>query len=113
MDESPIVHLTFDVSRYLYEKYYPQEIDKFNKKCLNDQFKYFMDIDVYPEFYTSKPIPACHRGGERTHADYIAKWNDLKLNRLDKFEYKFMLQFLKKHYIIIRTTSDIIYHRLR
>ena len=107
MDESPLVHLNFDLSRYLYEKYYPQEIDKFNKKILNDQFKYFMDIDVYPEFYADRPN---HRL-RKSNVDYIAKWNDLKLNRLDKFEYKIMLQYLNKHYTL-RIKDNVICYNL-
>ena len=107
MEDSPLVHMDFDVSRYLYEEYYPQAKDKFHKKCLNDQFKYFMD--VYPEFYGMGSIPLFLPKGDVRQKE----WNDFYSNKLDKFSYELMLQFLKKHYIIIRTTSNKIGYRLR
>ena len=55
MENSPLIHLNLDVSRYIYEEYYPQEKNKIDKKMLNDQFKYFMN--EYPEFYGMGSTP--------------------------------------------------------
>ena len=43
MKDSPLIHMDLDISRYLYEEYYPQEKNKIDKKYMNDQFKYFMN----------------------------------------------------------------------
>ena len=106
MDNSPLIHLNYDVSRYLYEEYYPQEKNKIDKKMLNDQFKYFMN--AYPEFYDMGSYPWF------IPKDCVAKrkeWNDFYLNKnLDRFSYKLMLQFLKKHYTIRKKDNKIIYN---
>ena len=38
---SPLQYLDYDVSRYIYETYFPLKITKEWKNLVNDQFKYF------------------------------------------------------------------------
>jgi len=38
---SPLQYLDYDVSRYIYETYFPLKITKQWKNLVNDQFKYF------------------------------------------------------------------------
>jgi hypothetical protein len=112
MENSPLIYLDPDVSRYLYEKYYPQKKNKIDRIMFDDQFKYFMNFDVYPEFYISRPIPCGYTGGEPTHAIYNAKWKEFRVNKLDKYSYKLFLKYLKKHYTF-RMKDNIITYTIR
>ena len=107
MENSPLIYLNYDISRYIYETYYPREIDKFNKGMLNDQFKYFMN--AYPEFYG---MGGCPWFIPKFDCERRKKWNDFYLNKnLDRFDFKKMLEFLRKHYTIKRTKDNqIIYY---
>ena len=110
MDTSPLNYLDIDSSRYLYENYCPQGIDRFNKKLLIDQFKYFMNFDVYPDFYIGKPIPSGHTGGEHTHAIYNHKLKIFKINKHETYSYKLFLKYIKEHYIIRMKDNSITYN---
>ena len=112
MDTSPLNYLDIDVSRYLYENYCPQEIDIFNKKLLIEQFKYFMNFDVYPDFYIGAPIPCGHTGGEPTYAIYNHKLKNFKINKHDTYSYKLFLKYIKEHYII-KMKDNIITYNIR
>ena len=86
MDTSPLNYSSIiDVSRYLYEKYCPQKIDIFNKKLLIEQFKYFMNFDVYPDFYIGNPITYGLPGGEPAYVIYNYKLKNFKINKHDTY----------------------------
>ena len=101
MDNSPLIYLDYDVSRYIYDTYYPVARAKFNKKLLNDQFKYFMY--AYPEFYGVPEI--CHflcNPWVDLAPGYVPRNYYSIYKNLDHFSWKIMLKFLKKHYVIKR-----------
>ena len=51
---SPLQYLDYDVSRYIYETFFPYKITKEYKNLVNDQFKYFKN--KYLKIYKLKDI---------------------------------------------------------
>ena len=108
MDNSPLKYLTYDLSLFIYERYFKKtEESKLNKSMLNEQLMYFTNPHIYPEFYgmTSHQLMFQYFA----NPDNKNIWIKFNLNKPDLVSNSLMLSFLKKHYIIVKKDKKIIY----
>ena len=92
-DNSPLRFLNIDVSRHIYEKYYPNEENRLDKRMVNDQFNHY--IREYPEISGMGgccPWFICKLDTTR-QKEWLDFYNGINRN----FNYREMLIFLKEH----------------